>query len=157
MNDLNNTTLSTTDNAILNDEAVTADVNTTVAVKKRGGKVKGFFSALNSKGKKMWLAFTTMLTMSMMSTVSAFAAPAPGAGGGIGGDAGEAQFNAVISFFAVWIGRIGLVVGFIGAVMFALAIKNDDADAKTRGLMTMASGFVVFAVTQALSLFGITA
>lgn len=133
------------------------DTTTATAVKQRGGKVKGFFSALNSKRKKLMLSLTTALTMAMMSSVSAFAAPAPGAGGGIGGDAGEAQFNAVISFFAVWIGRIGLVVGFIGAVMFALAIKNDDADAKTRGLMTMASGFVVFAVTQALSLFGITA
>lgn len=152
MNDLNNIILSTADNAILNDEAVTAGLNTTVTVNKRCGKVKGFFSALNSKRKKMWLAFTTALTMGMMSAVTAFADD-----GGIGGNAGEAQFNAVISFFAVWIGRIGLVVGFIGAVMFALAIKNDDADAKTRGLMTMASGFVVFAVTQALSLFGITA
>ena len=41
--------------------------------------------------------------------------------------------------------------------MFGLAIKNDDADAKTRGLMTMASGFVVYAVTFALDMFGITA
>lgn len=149
-NNTNDTIVTTTDTTSVED-------TTTTAVKQRGGKVKGFFSALNSKRKKLMLSLTTALTMGMMSSISAFAAPAPGAGGGIGGDAGEAQFNAVISFFAVWIGRIGLVVGFIGAVMFALAIKNDDADAKTRGLMTMASGFVVFAVTQALSLFGITA
>lgn len=148
MNTINNTILSTTENA-----AISAIDNDTSAVEvKRGGKIKGFFSALNAKRKKMFAALTTALTMSMMSAVTAFADDA-----GLGGDAGEAQFNAVISFFAVWIGRIGLVVGFIGAVMFALAIKNDDADAKTRGLMTMASGFVVFAVTQALSLFGITA
>lgn len=56
-----------------------------------------------------------------------------------------------------WIGRIGLVVAFVGGIMFALAIKNDDAEAKTRGLMTLASGFVVFALTLSLDLFGITA
>ena len=40
--------------------------------------------------------------------------------------------------------------------MFALAIKNEDAEAKSRGLMTLAAGFVVFAITGALDLFGIT-
>ncbi len=48
------------------------------------------------------------------------------------------------------------MVAFVGGVMFALAIKNDDAEAKTRGLMTLASGFVVFALTLSLDLFGIT-
>ena len=78
-------------------------------------------------------------------------------GGGGGSVDGEAAFNSVIGFFATWIGRIGLVVAFVGGIMFALAIKNDDAEAKTRGLMTLASGFVVFALTLSLDLFGITA
>ena len=107
---------------------------------------------LHNKGKKLWMSFTTMIVMSVMTTVCAFA---DGEGETAISNEGEAQFNAVIEFFAQWIGRIGLVVGFIGAIQFALAIKNDDADAKTRGLMTMASGFVVFAVTKALNLFGI--
>ena len=116
------------------------------------GKCKRFVSAVNAKRKKIAITVTTAMTMQMMTAVNAFAeAAAPAAGGD-----GEAMFNAVIGFFAEWIGRIGLVVGFIGAIMFGLAIKNDDADAKTRGLMTMASGFVVFAITKALSLFGIT-
>lgn len=68
----------------------------------------------------------------------------------------DAMFNNTVGFFATWIGRIGLVVAFIGAVMFGLAIKNDDADGKTRGLMTLISGIVVFAVTKALDLFGLT-
>ena len=68
-------------------------------------------------------------------------------------DAGVEQFETVIDFFATWIGRIGLIVGFVGGIMFALAIKNDDADAKTRGLMTLAAGFVVFARTQAVDMF----
>lgn len=112
-----------------------------------------FFSAAKSKCKKVITAVTTMVTMTMVSAVTAFAE-----GGGGGGTVdGEAAFNQVIGFFATWIGRIGLVVAFVGGVMFALAIKNDDAEAKTRGLMTLASGFVVFALTLSLNLFGITA
>ena len=117
--------------------------------------VKRFLSAANAKRKKVMLSLSTMVTMAMVSTVSAFA---EGEGGGGGGSVdGEAAFNSVIGFFATWIGRIGLVVAFVGGIMFALAIKNDDAEAKTRGLMTLASGFVVFALTLSLDLFGITA
>lgn len=127
--------------------------NKTVSAAGNKQKKGSFFSALNAKRKKIITFITTALTMGMMTSVTAFA---EAAGGNVGNGEGEAMFNSVIGFFALWIGRIGLVVGFIGAVMFGLAIKNDDADAKTRGLMTMASGFVVFAITKALNLFGIT-
>lgn len=129
--------------------------NTTLTVQGKEQKknpVSRFFSAVNAKRKKIMLSLVTMVTMSMMSTVSAFAAPADSGGGTVDG---EAAFNEVIGFFADWIGRIGLVVAFVGGIMFALAIKNDDAEAKTRGLMTLASGFVVFALTLSLNLFGI--
>ncbi len=109
-----------------------------------------FFSAVNKKRRQIVTSITAMVTMA--TAVTAFADDTSG-GGGIPANEGEAQFNAVIEFFALWIGRIGLVVGFVGAVMFALAIKNDDAEAKTRGLMTLASGFVVFGVTKALDMF----
>lgn len=129
--------------------------NTTLTVQGKEQKknpVSRFFSAVNAKRKRLMLSLTTMITMGLMSTVTAFADDASG------GDAvdGDAAFNSVIGFFADWIGRIGLVVAFVGGVMFALAIKNDDAEAKTRGLMTLASGFVVFALTLSLDLFGIT-
>ena len=108
-------------------------------------------SRVYGKLQKGILTFHTMIIMWMLSSVTAFA---EGESGGAGlGNEGVDQFNNVIDFFATWIGRIGLVVGFVGAIMFALAIKNDDAEAKTRGLMTLASGFVVFAVTQALDMF----
>ena len=133
--------------------------NTTLTVQGKEQKknpVSRFFSAVNAKRKKIMLTLTTMVTKSMMSTATAFAAPANSGGGGGGTVDGEAAFNEVIGFFADWIGRIGLVVAFVGGIMFALAIKNDDAEAKTRGLMTLASGFVVFALTLSLNLFGIT-
>lgn len=112
-----------------------------------------FFSAVNKKRKQIITSVTTMVTMAMASAVTAFAEGESGGGGVVDG---EAAFNEVVGFFATWIGRIGLVVAFVGGVMFALAIKNDDAEAKTRGLMTLASGFVVFALTLSLDLFGIT-
>lgn len=127
--------------------------NTTLAVQgtaKHTNPIKRFFSAINAKRKKIALSITTTLTMAMMSAVTAFAED----GGNVVD--GEAAFNNVIGFFATWIGRIGLVVAFVGGIMFALAIKNDDAEAKTRGLMTLASGFVVFALTLSLDMFGIT-
>lgn len=129
--------------------------NTTLTVQgneQKKNPVSRFFSAVNAKRKKIMLTLTTMITVGMMSTVTAFADDTSG-GGTVDG---EAAFNEVIGFFADWIGRIGLVVAFVGGIMFALAIKNDDAEAKTRGLMTLASGFVVFALTLSLNLFGIT-
>lgn len=108
-------------------------------------------SAIVAKGRRLMITLSTMVTMTMITALTAFADGESDSG--IDPDAGVDAFNKVIEFFASWIGRIGLVVGFIGAIMFALAIKNDDAEAKTRGLMTLAAGFVVFAVTKALDLF----
>lgn len=120
--------------------------NTLAARKERTNPIKRAFKAVNTKFNRIITTVTAMLTATLMTTVSAFADAAIG-------DAGVDQFNQVIEFFAKWIGRIGLVVAFVGGIMFAFAIKNEDAEAKTRGLMTLASGFVVFALTLALNLF----
>lgn len=68
---------------------------------------------------------------------------------------GVETFNKVVEFIVDWVARIGLVVGFIGAVQFALGFKDDSADGKTRGLMCLASGFIVFAVAKAYDMFQI--
>lgn len=120
--------------------------NVKKALRKLGTKAKDFFMNLKEKKDKLAVRLATYF-------VSAVTLAAPAFAEGEGGGGGEEQFTTVINFFATWIGRIGLIVGFIGAVMFGLAIKNDDADAKTRGLMTLAAGFVVFGVTKALDMF----
>ena len=84
------------------------------------------------------------MAMSVMG-VTAFAAD--------GGGEGVETFNTVVEFIVDWVARIGLVVGFIGAVQFALGFKDDSADGKTRGLMCLASGFIVFAVAKAYDMF----
>lgn len=116
---------------------------------KKIGRTK--LSRVYGKIQKGMMLFNTTIIMFMLSSIAAFAESE----GGSGGDQGTQAFDTVVQFFATWIGRVGLVVGFVGAVMFGLAIKNDDAEAKTRGLMTLASGFVVFAVTGMLQMFGV--
>lgn len=121
-------------------------------LKKLGAKAKDFFMSVKEKKAKLAAKIAAYFV-----SAAALAAPAFAADGGGGGDVDpDAAFNNLIGFFATWIGRIGLVVAFIGGVMFGLAIKNDDADAKTRGLMTMVAGLIVFAVTKSLDLFGLT-
>lgn len=126
------------------------------AVQTAKNPARSFFSALNAKRRKLSLTLTMMLTTMMLTAASAFADDTSGGGGGgIDTNAGKDEFNALISFFALWIGRIGLVVAFVGGIMFALSIKNEDSEQKTRGIMTFASGFVVFALSKSLNLFGI--
>ena len=72
-----------------------------------------------------------------------------------GSSEGVETFNTVVEFIVDWVARIGLVIGFIGAVQFAMGFKDDSADGKTRGLMCLASGFIVFAVAKAYDMFQI--
>ena len=90
----------------------------------------------------------------LIPTVHAYAEEPPANAGG-GTVNAETGWNNVIKFFVTWIGRIGGVVAFVGAVMFALSIKNNDAEQKQQGLLTMIAGFVAFAVTGITSFFGI--
>lgn len=124
--------------------------NVKKVLKKLGTKAKDFFMSLKEKKEKLAARIAAYFVSAAMLAAPAFAE-------GDGGDVDpDAAFNNLIGFFATWIGRIGLMVAFIGGVMFGLAIKNDDADAKTRGLMTMVAGLIVFAVTKSLDLFGLT-
>ena len=72
---------------------------------------------------------------------------------GSGSEAADSAYQNVINFFITWIRRIGAMVALVGAVMFGLAIKNNDADQKQNGLLTMVAGFVVFAICLAVDMF----
>lgn len=122
------------------------------AVQTEKNPVRSFFSALNAKRRKISLTLTMMMSTMMLTAASAFADDT----GGGGSEKAEAMFDNVVVFFADWIGRVGLVVAFVGAVMFGFSVKSDDPEGKQRGLTTMVAGFIVFAVTKSLNLFGIT-
>lgn len=70
-------------------------------------------------------------------------------------EADTAAIDNVIKWIADWSGKIGLIVAFFGGIQTALAFKNDDADAKVRGLKTLASGFMVAGIAKSLDLFGL--
>lgn len=102
--------------------------------------------------KKITMGIMAASMAASLMGITCFAAN--GAGGG-GSTEGVETFNTVVEFIVDWVARIGLVVGFIGAVQFALGFKDDSADGKTRGLMCLASGFIVFAVAKAYDMFQI--
>ena len=99
--------------------------------------------------RRLSVGFMVVMMLSSLFGITAFADEADAAAGGEGVE----TFNTVIEFIVDWVARIGLVVGFIGAVQFALGFKDDSADGKTRGLMCLASGFIVFAVAKAYNMF----
>ena len=99
--------------------------------------------------RRLSVGFMVVMMLTSLFGITAFADDADAAAGGEGVE----TFNTVIEFIVDWVARIGLVVGFIGAVQFALGFKDDSADGKTRGLMCLASGFIVFAVAKAYNMF----
>ena len=79
---------------------------------------------MNQKNKKFVKVFTVLFTIAVVTSLTALTAfAAGGAGGG-----SEAAYKSTIEFFITWIRRIGMMVAFVGAIMFALAIKNNDAE-----------------------------
>lgn len=67
----------------------------------------------------------------------------------------DGAYQNVVNFFIKWFRRIGALIAFVGAVMFALAIKNNDAEQKQAGLMTMVAGFALVAICTAASMFNL--
>ena len=122
----------------------------TPAVQTAKSPVKSFFSALNAKRKRLAFCVTMMMATMMATAATAFADD----GGESGSSEADVAFGKLIGFFALWIGRVGIVVAFVGATMFGFSIKSDDPEGKQRGLTTMVAGFIVFAITKSLNMFG---
>lgn len=58
-----------------------------------------------------------------------------------------------IEFFELWISRIGGLIAFIGALKFALSVKNDDAKEQLQAILIMVSGFMIKSAINDLSIF----
>jgi|GEM_PF-2396270 len=65
----------------------------------------------------------------------------------------DAAYQNIVNFFIKWFRRIGGLVAFVGGIMFALAIKNNDAEQKQNGLMTLVAGFATAAICTGVSMF----
>lgn len=62
-----------------------------------------------------------------------------------------------ITFFSTWIARIGGIVAFIGAIKFALSIKNEDAREQLQSILIMVSGFMIVSAVRSLDIFNFPA
>lgn len=63
----------------------------------------------------------------------------------------DAAWNSVMDFLLKWIPRLGGVLMFIGAIEFAIAYKNEDANSKTNATRLLAAGAMVIAIPTALA------
>lgn len=65
------------------------------------------------------------------------------------------SIDAFINFACDWLTKIGGVIALVGGVMFALGWQREDAEGKSRGLMTLMAGFMLVAIAQSKNLFGL--
>lgn len=65
------------------------------------------------------------------------------------------SIDSFISFACDWLTKIGGIVALVGGVMFALGWQREDAEGKSRGLMTLMAGFMLVAIAQSKNLFGL--
>lgn len=68
---------------------------------------------------------------------------------------GTDSIDSFINFACDWLTKIGGVVALVGGVMFALGWQREDAEGKSRGLMTLMAGFMLVAIAQSKNLFGL--
>ena len=104
---------------------------------------------MNQKNAKFVKVFTVLFTIAVMTSLCAVTAFATG-GGATGS---EAAYQSTIEFFITWIRRIGMMVAFVGAIMFALSIKSDETRDQLPALLTMVSGFMIQAAISNLGIF----
>lgn len=67
---------------------------------------------------------------------------------------GSQLLDNLFKWLCHWVGRIGLIVAFFGAIQVALGFYRNDPDGKIMGLKTLASGFMVYGISLSPHLFG---
>ena len=110
-------------------------------------KMKSIKKILRQKMNKytnVFVAFQTSITFLILSTDSVFAE-----------GSNTESIDSFITFICDWLTKIGGVIALIGGVMFAAGWLRDEADGKYRGLMVVMAGFMVIAVSQSPSIFGL--
>ena len=65
------------------------------------------------------------------------------------------SIDSFINFACDWLTKIGGVIALVGGVMLALGWQREDAEGKSRGLMTLMAGFMLVAIAQSKNIFGL--
>lgn len=77
------------------------------------------------------------------------------AGSRVYADSNTGSIDSFITFACDWLTKIGGIIALVGGVMFALGWQREDAEGKSRGLMTLMAGFMLVAIAQSKNLFGL--
>ena len=80
---------------------------------------------------------------------------APAASGGMTHNSADSAYTNVVDFIVKWLKRAGLLIAFFGGGMLLLAVKNEDADGKQRGVLTLIAGFGLAALCQGVDMFNL--
>ena len=70
-------------------------------------------------------------------------------------ESGTGSIDTFIQFVCDWLVKIGGVVMLVGGVMFALSWQREDAEGKSRALMTLMAGGMVIGIGASKYLFGL--
>ena len=103
-------------------------------------KIKNLFRKLRDK---VAVIGTTAMGTLILAETRVFAAP------------NTESIDSFINFACDWLTKIGGVIALVGGVMFALGWQREDAEGKSRGLMTLMAGFMLVAIAQSKNLFGL--
>lgn len=109
------------------------------------------FKAVDKFKKKFVSTYIAFMTMSAFA-ITAFAAPTNNSGANSGSSA-DTLWNNMIDFITPWITKLGGVVVLIGAIMWGLGFKGEDAEQQTRGARTFVAGCIVAAVGASANVF----
>ena len=103
-------------------------------------KVKKLFEKIK---EKLSVISTTIIGTLILAETNAFA------------DSNTGSIDSFINFACDWLTKIGGVIALVGGVMFALGWQREDAEGKSRGLMTLMAGFMLVAIAQSKNIFGL--
>ncbi len=114
------------------------------------GAVKLCLSLKNDDGREQLTAILTMVSGFMISA----------AVGGLGvfqipntytEAAATTEFRSILSFVSRWIRRVGAAGFLFGAIMTAMAIKENNPAPKANGVQVMAIGGMIWAISSIIN------
>lgn len=65
----------------------------------------------------------------------------------------DTEFSAILSFIGSWTRKVGTLGMFLGAIIFALSFRENNANGKVTGVRTMSAGGVIICVSAMIYFF----
>ena len=100
-------------------------------------------------------SYTATVSAPSVAAIPSIIPNVPGASGGMTHNNADSAYTNVVNFIVKWLKRAGLLIAFFGAGMLLLAVKNEDADGKQRGALTLIAGFGLAALCQGVDMFNL--